>query len=252
MTDTEAIMDFAAALGERVLIRGGELWRVDEVLRRIFAAYGLTEESIFMLPHTLSISARQPGQSPVQRQRDVGNIVVDLEELTRLNRLVERVCLFRPQPGQLRELLEQAVAEPGYPAPMTLLGMVCALLSLNFLIGGGPSEAVFVAFGITLVMGSSLFLSPVPGTNSMAVCAVGALLAGAVDLWGYQLGLTSDPYLVMVVTSLGLVPGIPLINACREMLCGRVLCGGLLFMQAFMETLAAACGFAVAIWLVGV
>ena len=108
-------------------------------------------------------------------------------------------------------------------------------------------DAVFIGVGIVLVMGLDMYLSVIPGTRKMAVSAAGAWLAGMIDVIGCRMGVLPDPFHVMVVTALGLVPGIPLINSFREMLCGRVLCGGLLFMQAFMGVLAVVCGFWVAL-----
>ena len=252
--DTEQVaqvMDFAISLGEQVLVRGGELWRVENVLNDIFHTYDLQETGIFMLPHTLIISTKATGEETVIRQRNVGSIVVDMDELSRLNTMIRTVVAEKPEPEKLSKLLNDAIKGNAYSKPMTLLGMICALLSLNYFIGGGWKEAIFIALGISIVMGNELYLSDIPGTNKMAVNAVGSFVVGALDLIATRVGFISDPYLVMVVTAIGLVPGIPLINSCREMLCGRILCGGLLFMQAFMETLAVVCGFAIAISFLG-
>ena len=245
--EVSAVMDFASLLGEQVLVRGGELWRVEEVINSIFSTYGLTDGGIFMLPHTLIISARAEGQEPVMRQKNVGEIVVDMEELSGLAALSHRIHKEKPAPEKLTEMLKNAEEAEYYPAFLKICGMVAALLSLNYLIGGSLTDAVFIGTGIAVAMGLDMYLSSVPGTQKMAVSAAGALLAGLIDVIGCRAGIIADPFHVMVVTAIGLVPGIPLINSCREMLCGRVLCGGLLFMQAFMGVLAAVCGFGIAL-----
>lgn len=246
--DTARIMDFSIALGEEVLLRGGELWRVEEVINGIFHTYGLQDGGIFMLPHTLIISARaESGGEPVIRQKNVGEIVVDMEELSRLTTLAHKVYREKPMPEELMGMLREAIKCNRYPAFMTVCGMVIALLSLNYLIGGNLTDAVFIGFGITIVMGGDIYLSSIPGTQKMAVNALGSFAVGLIDVIGYRMGMNVDPFHVIVVTAIGLVPGIPLINSCRKMLCGRVLCGSLLFMQAFMGVLAAVCGFGVAL-----
>lgn len=241
------VMDFSASLGEEVLIRGGELWRVDIVLNEIFQTYGLQNVSIFMLPHTLLISTKNDGQETVIRQRTVGGIVVNMDELSRLHTLIRQVQETAPDPSDLDGLLKQAVQGKTYSEPMTVLGMVIALVSLNFIIGGDWKDAIFVALGIAIVMGSDMYFSGERGISKMVVCGLGSFLIGLIDMAAWRMGLVSDPYHIMVVTAIGLVPGIPLINSCREMLCGRVLGGSLLFSTAFMETLFAVCGFAVSI-----
>lgn len=122
-SDTAAVMDFAAALGEAVLIRGGELWRVEEVINSIFRTYGLQDGGIFMLPHTLIISARADGLEPVMRQKNVGEIVVDMEELSGLTTLIHRINKERPAPETLMEMLEQAEEGEHYPPILTICGM---------------------------------------------------------------------------------------------------------------------------------
>ncbi len=246
-SDTAAVMDFAVSLGEAVLIRGGELWRVEEVINSIFRTYGLKDGGIFMLPHTLIISAKAEGLEPVIRQKNVGEILVDMEELSGLTTLIHRIHKEKPDPKKLMGMLEQATEVENYSDVMKICGMVAALLSLNYLIGGNLTDAFFIGVGIAVVMGFDMYLSSIPGTQKMAVSAAGAWLVGIMDVIGYRMGMITDPFHVMVVTAIGLVPGIPLINSCREMLCGRVLCGGLLFMQAFMGVLAVVCGFGVAL-----
>ena len=242
-SDIAAVMDFSAALGEAVLVRGGELWRVEEVINSIFHTYGLKDGGIFMLPHTLIISAKAEGLEPVMRQKNVGEILVDMEELSGLTTLIHRIHKEKPDPEKLMRMLEQAAKGAHYTPVMKICGMVAALLSLNYLIGGNLIDAVFIGVGIAVVMGLDMYLSAIPGTQKMAVSAAGAWLVGMMDVIGCRMGIIADPFHVMVVTAIGLVPGIPLINSFREMLCGRVLCGGLLFMQAFMGVLAVVCGF---------
>ena len=247
-SDTVQIMDFAVALGVEVLVRGGELWRVEEVINSIFHTYGLQDGGIFMLPHTLIISARAENEEePVIRQKNVGEIVVDMEELSRLTALIHKVHEEKPMPGELMGMLRDAIQGKHYSAYMTVCGMVIALLSLNYLIGGDLIDATFISFGIAVVMGADIYLSSIPGTQKMVVSALGSFAIGLIDVIGYRMGIITDPFHVMVVTAIGLVPGIPLINSCREILCGRVLCGSLLFMQAFMGVLAVVCGFGVAL-----
>lgn len=246
------VMDFAICLGEEILVRGGELWRVEAVLNEVFQDYGLKNTAIFMLPHTLLITTYKEGEQSILRHKNIGAIVVDMEKLSRLNTLIRQVREEQPEPSELSGMLKTAVAGKTYSRPMTLLGMVIALLSLNYIIGGGWKDAIFIALGISVVMGADLFLGAFKRTNKMLVCGVGSFLICAIDLLAFHAGIVTDPFHILVVTSIGLVPGIPLINSCREMFYGRVLGGALLFMTAFMETLAVVCGFAVAIAVLGV
>ncbi|MBO6163779.1 MAG: threonine/serine exporter family protein [Lachnospiraceae bacterium] len=237
------LMDFAVEFGARVMTSGGEIWRTDDLLHLIFHAYGIEEPDIFMLPHTLMISVQPEDQEPVMRHKTVGDILVNMEQLTQLNRLAWEIRDNHIPVSTLKEKLHAISIHPPYPRPMIICGMAIALLSLNYFIGGGVMGGVLVSIGIAIAMGTQMYMHEIFPVNHLLLCGISSFLAGSVIMIGYKTGLHSNPYLLMIINCIGLIPGIPLINACREMLNGRVLSGGLLFMTAFLETLAVACGF---------
>lgn len=245
------LMDFAVELGARVLTSGGEIWRVDDILHLVFHQYGIDNPDIFILPHTLMISVQQPGEEPVMRHRTVGDIMVDMEQLTLLNRLAWEVRDQNIPTNELVGKLHAIPRHPVYKRPMIIFGMMIALLSLNYFIGGGVNGGILVAIGIILAMGTQMYMHEIFPVNRLLLCGLSSLLAGSVIMAGFKLGFHSNPYLLMIINCIGLIPGIPLINACREVLNGRVLSGGLLFMTAFLETLAVACGFYLALVIFG-
>ena len=97
--DTALVIDFAVALGREVMVCGGEMWRVEQVLNDIFGAYHLIETSIYMDVHTLIISGRRENESHVIRQTQIGDIASEMERLTRLTRLTGKVCRETPPPA---------------------------------------------------------------------------------------------------------------------------------------------------------
>lgn len=246
------IMDFTLCLGKEIMIRGGELWRVNDVLHQIYDAYGLKKVSIFMLPHNLVLSAQVDDQEPIMRMCDIGAFHLNMEEISSLRAMTNVILEEVPDPAELDSRLKKALDVRSYSPQVTVLGMVIALLSLNVIIGGTWRDAILIAVGISTVMGSEMYLGHVKGTNKMMLCFIGSFLIGVLDMVCFRLGFVADPYHIMIVTSIGLIPGIPLINALREMLLGRILGGSLLFMTAFMETAGAVCGFALSMALLGV
>lgn len=242
-TNMETLLDFTVLLGERIQVCGGELWRTEEMIRCVFHAYGVRDVQIFLLPHLLLVSIRGDTGPQVTRQKAIGDTAVDLEELTRLNRLVRQVCLTPPDPDTLLELLTQVSHVPGYCFPQVAGGMVLALLSLVYLFGGGGAEAVLSVVGILLVMGMQRFLNrQIREVNKMALNAASTFLTGTLALLISRFW-TLDPYLVMIVVAFGLMPGVPLINSFRELLCGRVMTGSLLVLQVLAETLSIVAGY---------
>lgn len=250
--ETAQILDFSILLGREVMVCGGELWRVEEFLGKIFETYRLKDTSIYLDLHALFVSARQSGEEPLVRQITIGDISPDLEKLTRLHRMVRTVCDERPSPKVLKLLFEEALEGPDYSSSIIVVATVGALLSLDYIMGGGWQEALLAALGITCFMLCDRFFSPIPGTNRIVLRSGAALLVGLMICIACRLGFVAEPYMAIIVTAFGLLPGIPLINACRELFCGRALNGISLLSYAFTETIIIVAGFALALTLTGV
>lgn len=250
--ETALILDFSVLLGREVLVCGGELWRVEEVLGEIFEAYRLHDTSIYLDLHALFVSARQSGEEPLIRQITITDISPNLEKLTRMSRLARSVCAERPAPKVLKAMFEDAVEGPDYPSSLMVLATVGALLSLTYIMGGTWRDGLLAAIGITCFMLCDRFFSSIPGTNRMVLRAAAALLVALIDCVACRLGFIETPYMAVILTAFGLLPGIPLINACRELFCGRALNGISLLAYAFTETVIIVAGFALALTLTGV
>ncbi len=250
--DTGRIIDFAVSLGQEVMVCGGEMWRVEQVLGNIFKAYNLIETSIYMDIHCLIISGRRRGESHVIRQIQVGDISPELERLTRLLRMTESICTRKPEPILLKQMLTEACGQQTYSPKMQLLGIVGALISINYIVGGSWQDALMAVAGICFFRLCDAFFSDVPGTNYVVLHAITAFAVGlVVSFLTFRMDFRDTPYMAIIVMAFGLIPGLPLINACREIFCGRVLCSVQLFMQSFVETAVVVSGFAVAIGLIG-
>ncbi len=250
-TDADYIMDFALALGEQLIICGGELWRAEEILHTVFQVYEMEDASVMILPNLLIISARKAGHKVVTRQRNIGEVSVNLEKLTRLKRLVHELCEKPEEPEKLMGLFRQAADVPPYSFGISLAGLLCAILSLVYLFHGSLAEAGIVLLCIVGVHGIKAVSGQIQNVNHMAVNAAAAFLAGSAALFAGMAGAAVDPYLIMIVSAFAMLPGIPLINSARELLYGRVMSGSLMLLQAFLETVFIVAGFYLAITLFG-
>lgn len=246
-TELDMLLDFAVLLGERILIRGGEFWRTEEMLRCIFRAYKIEDVQISMQPHLLLVSIRSGGAPQLTRHKAIGDTDVNLEELTRLNRLVHRIASQKPEPEILLELLKEATYGQHYTFSQIVGGMMLALLTLVYLFGGGIWEAVVSVVSILGVMlVQRLVNARLTEPNKLVVNASLTFVVGCFAIVA-AVALPMDAYLVMIVVAFGLMPGVPLINSFRELLCGRIVTGSFLLLQVMVETLSIVAGYDLAI-----
>lgn len=241
--DMEKLLDFVVRLAERIQVCGGEFWRTEETIRAIFRAYRINDVEVFSLTHLLIVSIRAEGEEQLSRHISIGDTAVDLEQLTNLSRLIKLICALRPAPAALPALLEEASHGHGYSFPVFAAGMMLAIVTLCRIFGGGLNEWIVSGLGILLVLGiQKLLTRTFPGSNAMVSNILCTFVVGALTILCSGI-FTLDPYIVMISVAFGLMPGVPLINSFRELLCGRIMTGTFLLLQVLMETMAVVGGY---------
>ena len=106
-------------MGEALQNSGAEVFRVEDTLNRIAAAYGAEEVNIFVITSSIVVTLTMPGLPPQTQTRrlrkSTGN---DLLELEQLNALSRRICGHgahrRHHAAGARHSVYQR--HPGYPS----------------------------------------------------------------------------------------------------------------------------------------
>ena len=95
-----------------------------------------------------------------------------------------------------------------------------------------------------------IFLSTY-GRNRVVYSLITSLVAGILCILSIYLGIGQNTDKVMIGSIMLLIPGINLMNALRDMMCGDIITGILRLAEALMMAVAIAAGFGVAIMLMG-
>lgn len=237
----EYVLDFCVELTSRMIECGANLERIKLALERICHSYGLSEISVYLLSTHISISARDTGGFYAQRQKAITGSGIHLERLDSLNDLCFSIEHKTPSPRKLKEMLDEAYAVDTYKDHFVLLAQICAMSCLCLIFGGGIREVIVVDLVIVL-MHYLLILLAIPGIDKILTNAVTMLIAtGAVFLLT-SLGVTDNLPVVFITISMLVIPGIPLVNAMRNVLCGNEMNGILQILRATVETMALAMG----------
>lgn len=250
MSDLEYILDFVVNLGGRMLGTGANLERVNDTMNRICLSYNLNSISIFSLSRTIIISAKSPGNIPGTRQIAVPLVVTHLEKLRCLNQLSRKVCAETPPPHTLAGLLDKAAEVKEYPPPVIILGYMIALASMCKIFGGSLGDMVsadiitIILSGVTRWLGR-LYLNRII-SNALCMWIAGSLAA----LFVFT-GIGEHYPIIIITCSMMILPGIPLVNAVRNIFCGNEMNGILEILKAMLETMAIVAGFCTSIYMFG-
>lgn len=247
MTDIEYILDFATKLGGRMLICGANLERVDDTMYRVCVSYELTDISIFSLSKLIMISAKTEEGDYASRQIDVSAMDIHLEKLNHLNQLSRTVCSTTPDPKTLRGMLDEAEAVDDYPPAVMVIGKMIALSSLCVLFGGTLKD-VIASDLISLVLIWMINFLFAKNLSNVMVNMLTMIFAAVAAVFLTNIGLGDQYFIIIINCSMLLVPGIPLVNAARNLLCGNEMNGILEGIKALVETLAIALGLIAGIY----
>ena len=131
-------------MGEALQNSGAEVFRVEDTLNRIAAAYGAEEVDIFVITSSIVVTLTMPDLPPQTQTRrlrkSTGN---DLLELEQLNALSRRICAEKPPVGEFQQQLSTILAQPGEPR-LHLAGSVLAAASFAVFFGGSLWDGVLV------------------------------------------------------------------------------------------------------------
>ncbi len=219
--DYDKLLNMAAELGYQLMYSGGEIYRVEESVRRLLHAYGLENPEVFAIPNCLLVSIITPQGHPITRMRRVPAHGTDIELLERCNSLCRRLCVDAPTLDEAQAAVSALPQDmPRHSHRMTLLGYGVAPAFFAPLFGGGlPDTAASflsgLAVGVCLLYGRRFI-----GANHFFRTAVCSAVAAFLALALVEAGLGRSVDVVTISTLMVLVPGVALTNAMREIMAG--------------------------------
>lgn len=250
MNDVEYVLDFAVSLGNRMLGAGANLERVNDTMTRVCLSYHLESISIYSLSSTIMASARSAEGVYGSRHTAVQSASIHLERLNQLNRLSRTVCDQTPAPSSLAGLLDRTQLTEDDPIPKVILGYMIAMTSLCVIFGGTVGD-VIAADCITFVLFWLIRWLSGRNLNHIVVNTLCMWFSGTLGLLLVRIGIGEQYFSIIITSSMMMIPGIPLVNAVRNLLCGNEMNGILEILKVLMETVAIVLGLVLSIYMFG-
>lgn len=250
MNNIEDILNFCINLARQMIVAGANLERVHLAVEVICKAYHLQDVSIFLLSNYISLGAYDPEEHYAYRQASIPPAGIHLERLRKLNQLSYKVAEITPPAKLLDKMFQRAMDVHSYNELTLLAGRLVAMSCLCFMFGGGVRELFPVAIVTALVH----FLMPMlehSGLDRIVSNALTMYISTSAALMFVYSGFSSRLPVILITMSMIVIPGIPLVNAMRNLFCGREINGILQMLKIFIETMALGMGIYVAIAMFG-
>ena len=254
MTEREQrlIVSRALDVGERMLLCGGEVSRVEDTIYRILKSYGASRVEVFTILSFISLTAVFDAEQVYTENRRVSIVAYsnDFARLEQLNALSREICQTMPGLDELTERLAAIDLPPRKKQFRELYAMVGYLLSgaaFALFFGGNPLDAL----GAGVCCLAVWFLNWVfrrSALQRLFHAFLISFIAGALCYLVILLGLGEHPGQLMMAVIMVLIPGIAMTNAMREMLISDTISGILRLVESLLIASAVAFGFALAMF----
>lgn len=252
---SDALLDLATELGYRLAQSGAEIYRVEDSVSRLLAAYGVTTGQVFAIPSCLWVSLTADDGRALTRVRRIPYHGTDITRLEALNALCRRLCRETPGFDDARAALDKAWNDcKTYSPKVTLAAYFLGAGAFTLFWGGDWQDAlcgglcgVAIALCLALLdkLGANLFFRTIAGGAVSAMLALALTYAGA----GHNLDFITIGALMI------LVPGVAATYAIRDIMAGDLLSGIIKLGEALLVGAAIALGTGLALtiaqWLRG-
>lgn len=234
MEEIDEILDFVVYLGREMLESGANLERVNLSIELICKAYQLREVSVISTSTSISVGARVMGEPAKVRQTTVTGNEIHLERLCRLNDLSYKVCQEKPKPADLENMLYEAMMVPKYESPVLLVGYLLAMACLCRIFNGNWQEILVAEINTVILffLTDKIAKQKLNRIISNVICM---FVAGIIATFSQYIGLTHDFYPIIITNAFYLIPGIPMVNAVRNILCGNEMNGIIELIKVILE-----------------
>ena len=249
MKKIDYILDFCKELGKEMIASGANIERVNMTQERICHAYGLHDVTVANLTTRISISAKDEQKDYAHRQTDVPPQTINLEKLKKLNNLAYDVCDNTPDVTTLYDLLH-GIKTNDFPWWMMMLGFLLAMMGLARIFSAGWSELLIVELNTLILFGLSKAFSKVH-INKIITNFFSMFICSLIAIGFYALHFVNNFYIVIITNAFFLIPGIPMINCARNILCGNEMNGVIDLLKVILEICAIVAGVAAAYAVLG-
>ena len=248
MKKIDYVLDFCKELGKEMIVSGANIERVNHCIERVCHAYGLHDVTCANLTTRISISAKDEEKTYAHRQTDVPPQAINLERLKKLNNLSFEVVREKPQEETLYDLLH-AVKSNDFPWWFVMIGFVVAMAGLARIFCAGWQEILIVELNTLLLFGLSKLFSKVH-INRIITNFISMFLCSLIAMGFHALGFVNF-YIVCITNAFFLIPGIPMVNCARNLLCGNEMNGAIDLLKVLLEVCSIVAGIAAAYAILG-
>ena len=244
MENCHSVLELAVQAGEILLENGAEVFRVQQTMEIMAAAYGADGFHVYVLTNGIFASMQEDGKNQVARLENVPQSSVHLARIDAVNTLSRQVAQGQVSMEDAFARLEEIRQIPTLSLPLQLLACGAGSGFFAVLFGGTwPDFACAFLAGFLLQL--LLWQAEKNHVNKIITKLLGAALVTAVAAVCMVVGVGRDMDKIIIGSIMPLVPGIAMTMAIRDFFNGDYLSGTIRMIDAVLVACCIALGVGV-------
>ncbi len=250
ITMSEKVLNFMVALCREMLESGANLERVNISMRRICKCYHLHRISMIYTGSVISVSVYDEQGRSYVRQVNIPYTGIHLYRLGRLNLLVHEIINKKPHPDKLMDMLYETLLIKSYSNGVQILGYILAMVCLCRIFGGSLPDLLIVSLNTLVLYFMTMFFSRAK-LNRIISNSIAMMLCGFSAILFTRCGFAQNMPAIIITNAFYLIPGIPMVNAVRNIFCGNEMNGIIEMVKVILEVVTIVAGLYIAYVLFG-
>ena len=236
-------------IGEMMLIAGGEIKRVEDTLIRMGVAYGAKKMNVFVITSSIVVTMGfADGTELTQTRRIIDESGTDFKRLEALNELSRSFCKNPMTVDELRNRI--TVLDKKTSQLQSCIGSAIGAGSFALFFDGALEDGIVAAVFAIIICFLKKYLKPIC-PNNVIFNVLCSFVAGVGICFCARFFESLHADKIMMGDIMLLIPGIAMTNSIRDVLVGDTIAGVMKFVECFLWAGAIACGFMLAIQLIG-
>ena len=122
--NTAKLLRVALDIGEKMLISGAEIGRVEDSVKRILMTYDMRRADVFTITSSIVATVTDSEENTITQTRRISKYSTDLDKLHSLNALSRKICAEKLELSQIQKELSEIDGRNGVPYGVGLAEMV--------------------------------------------------------------------------------------------------------------------------------
>ena len=237
----QAVSELALKAGHILLESGAELFRVEDTIRRIHAAYGVESDNAFVLSNGIFLTSGSSREDLFARVEHIPIASSHLDRVAAVNQLSREISEGRHTVAEADALLDGISRSPEKKNLLRILASGAGSGAFCFLFGGTAPDALAAFLTGLLLYAVILYPLRRPVSKIVSNLLCGGIVAGCAVLLT-SLGLGENLDAVVGGSIVPLVPGLAFTTGIRDIGNQDYISGSVRMLDALLTIFSVALG----------